>query len=178
MGIGTWLRDRRATSGLNHRWRTRVRAVQSARRRFEAARRHTPGFDDLARRMDRVTEAAAAVARDAQAAQGRLRELPTVSKLDYELENLRLGGRTDDDPRAKALIYQRDLVERLRTRMTEAEELLDQVRTDLDLALARVIDADTTTPGGAAWDEVGETLDHSLTDLDAMKAAWRELGGI
>ena len=174
-GIRDWLSNRRATRGLNRRWKAHVNAVRAARRHFEEARSETDGFDDLAERMARTVEAAADVARRAQQAQGELRRLPTVSKLDYELENLRHRGLSDDDPQVKAVSYQRQVVERLRHTVAEAEELLEQVRTDLDLSLARVVEARTAAPGDLAWDQVSEALNKSLTDLDAMQKAWQEL---
>ncbi len=174
-GLREWLRNRRATRGLNRRWRAHVNAVRAARRRFEYARRDTEGFDDLGNRMARTEKAAATVARRAQLAQDELQRLPTISKLDYELENLHHRGLGEDDPQVKAVIYQRELVEHLRDRIERAEELLEQVRADLDLSLARVVEARTAGPTDTAWDQVSEALNRSLTDLDALQKAWKEL---
>jgi hypothetical protein len=173
--------------GVNEPWRRPVQDALQARNRFVAAIgpvRAGPLRDRLtefAGRIDHGVEEIWRIARQGQSlAEARRRINPQTARA--ELDRIRAAGEPApgspaDDTRA-ALESQLASAERVDRTITDTRERLRVLNARLDEAVAQAAELAVHADRTSELAELGAEIDDVVTDMEALRAAIEEVGGI
>lgn len=172
---------------VNEPWRRAVQDALQARNRFAAAVSHArqgPFRDQLeafAARIDHGVDECWRIAQQGQTIADARRR---IDRRAAESELARIEGAGEPEPGsaaaaiAAALEAQRSAAARLDRTLADTRERLRLLNARLDEAVARALELSVEAEKSAELAGLGAQIDDVVTDMEALRAALEEVGGI